>query len=76
MEKLTAKYKEGDLFTKTNTRDGDTFKVTNVTYEQYGDITYELVGIRFGSVVDISESAIDNVYTFHPGCKVISMFDK
>lgn len=60
-----SKYKLGDIFTQRFTRDTPEYEITDIVYEQYGDITYVMEQcwpVRGDSVKRISESAIDEIY--------------
>lgn len=65
MENLSkSRYKLGDKFAPRGARDAGVFKITEIVYEQYDDVTYTL--IRIGPLGEqsfkVSDSAIDEFY--------------
>ena len=66
MENLSkSRYQLGDKFAPRGARDAGVFRITEIVYEQYDDVTYTLnrIGPPFGGqFFKVSDSAIDNFY--------------
>ena len=66
MENLSkSRYQLGDKFAPRGARDAGVFRITEIVYEQYDDITYTLYRTYppFGDqFFKVSDSAIDELY--------------
>lgn len=65
MENLSKnRYQLGDKFVPRGAKDAGVFRITEIVYEQYDDVTYTLncIGPFGGQFFKISDSAIDKFY--------------